>query len=82
VSPKLKRLSGPEVVSLFRGLGFSVAKQNGSHVKLVRVTSTGERQILTVPNHTELDVGTLHAIVRQASRFVSEHDLREHFYSL
>ena len=82
MSPKLKRLSGPEVVAIFRGLGFSVANQRGSHVKLVRVTSTGERQILTVPNHTELDVGTLHAIVRQASRFVSEHDLREHFYSL
>ncbi|WHZ28202.1 MAG: hypothetical protein OJF51_003000 [Nitrospira sp.] len=37
--------------------------------------------MLTVPLHTELDTGTLRAIVRQASRFISESDLHTHFYT-
>jgi predicted RNA binding protein YcfA (HicA-like mRNA interferase family) len=60
-------------------LGFSVVSQRGSHMKLRRIV-TGETQTLTIPAHTELDAGTLRAIIRQASRFVPEQDLRLHFY--
>ena len=38
-------------------------------------------QTLTVPNHAELDTGTCRAILRQASRYIPESDLRPHFYS-
>ena len=38
-------------------------------------------QTLTVPAHSELDTGTLRAILRQASRFVPEDDLHPFFYS-
>jgi predicted RNA binding protein YcfA (HicA-like mRNA interferase family) len=48
--PKLRRLSGDEVVSIFRGFGFRVAAQHGSHIKLVRDSPTG-RQVLTSPAH-------------------------------
>ena len=45
--PKLKRLSGPEAVSVLQRFGFSILSQRGSHIKLRRVTATGEKQTLT-----------------------------------
>jgi predicted RNA binding protein YcfA (HicA-like mRNA interferase family) len=80
VSPRLKRLSGDQVVAILKGLGFVKESQRGGHVKLVRAGPEGERQVLTVPLHSELDVGTLRAIVRQAARFVTEAELRARFY--
>lgn len=77
----LKVLSGTEVVSILSAFGFSMASQKGSHVKLVRTLPGGERQSLTIPLHDELDRGTLKAIIRQASRFIPEESLHEHFYS-
>src|SRR5688572_4661566 len=59
--PKLKRLSAAEVVSVLQRFGFSVHTQRGSHLKLRRVGSAGEKQTLTIPNHRELDTGTCHA---------------------
>ena len=76
--PKLRRLSGDEVVTIFRSFGFQVTSQRGSHVKLVREAPTG-RQVLTIPAHRELDTGTLRAIIRQASRFVAADALHPHF---
>ena len=81
MSPKLKQLSGPEVTSIFHALGFETHSQRGSHVKLRRITATGEKQTLTIPTHTELDIGTLRAIIRQATRYIPESELRPHFYS-
>ena len=78
--PKLRRLSGDEVVTVFRGFGFRVAAQRGSHIKLVRDSPSG-RQVLTIPAHRELDTGTLRAIIRQASRFVAADELEPHFRS-
>jgi len=78
--PKLKSLPAKKVISIFVQLGFSVARQKGSHIKLVRET-IGGRQVLTVPNHKELDKGTLKGIYNQASPFVSDSDLRKHFYT-
>jgi predicted RNA binding protein YcfA (HicA-like mRNA interferase family) len=76
--PKLRRLSGDEVVSIFRGFGFRVAAQHGSHIKLVRDSPSG-RHVLTIPAHRELDIGTLRAIIRQASRFVAADELEPLF---
>ena len=79
--PRLKRLSGHEVIRILEQFGFAVHSQRGSHVKLSRTASPGQRQTLTVPNHRELDTGTLQAIFRQASRFIPEDQLRPHFYT-
>jgi len=76
--PKLHRLSGDDVVSIFRRFGFRVAGQHGSHIKLVRDPPAG-RQVLTIPAHRELDTGTLRAIIRQAGRFVAADELEPHF---
>jgi predicted RNA binding protein YcfA (HicA-like mRNA interferase family) len=81
VSPKLKRLSGKEVLSILSKFDFTIHSQRGSHVKLRRISSAGEIQTLTIVMHDELDIGTLRAIVRQASRFISEEQLRLDFFS-
>ncbi|MBI2482030.1 MAG: type II toxin-antitoxin system HicA family toxin [Candidatus Vogelbacteria bacterium] len=78
--PKLKRLSQKEVIKILEGFGFIVAKQRGSHIKMRRETDFGF-QILTVPNHRDIDRGTLKAIFNQTSKFVSEDELRDKFYT-
>ena len=78
--PKLRVLSGREVLTILRGFGFQDLLQRGSHIKLRRVIA-GQTQTLTVPNHDEIDRGTLQAIYRQAGRFVPESELREEFFT-
>ncbi len=79
--PRLRRLSGAEVIAILGRFGFILHAQRGSHSKLRRVLVDGTVQTLTVPVHDELDAGTCRAILRQASRFVPEQDLRPHFYT-
>ena len=52
--PRLRRLTAREVLRILRGFGFEVAGMRGSHAKLVRVLTSGERQTLTVPVHPQL----------------------------
>ena len=77
---KLRVLSGLHVIEILRAFGFEEFGQRGSHVKLRRVLRDGRRQTLTVPNHREIDRGTLHAIYRQACRYVPEAQLRARFF--
>jgi predicted RNA binding protein YcfA (HicA-like mRNA interferase family) len=79
--PKLRRLSAADVVSVFQQFGFFILTQRGSHIKMRRLTQTGEKQTLTIPNHRQLDTGTCHAIFRQACRYISPDDLRPFFYT-
>jgi len=79
--PRLRPLSGEEVIDILGSFGFVIHSQRGSHVKLRRVTVSGGLQTLTIPRHKELDHGTLRAIFRQAARFVPEEQLRPHFYA-
>ena len=78
---RLRRLTSREVLRILRGFGFEIVSIRGSHAKLVRVTASGERQVLTVPVHAELQVGTIRAIYRQASRFIDSAELQRKFYS-
>jgi len=78
--PRLRRVSGQELVRALASFGFRPTSQRGSHVKLLRLTPEGEKQVLVVPDHRELDPGTLRAIFRQASRYVPIDALRPHFY--
>jgi len=78
--PKLRVLSGKEVVKILSKFGFEVVSQRGSYVKLRRILPDGTKQTLTVPLHDELDKGTLKAIIRQASRYIPEEELRPYFY--
>ena len=73
-------MSGRAALAILQSFGFEVQSQRGSHVKLRRDGPNGERQTLTIPNHLELDTGTLRAIIRQAARYVAVDDLQRHFY--
>ena len=79
--PKMRTLSGTEVVAIFGEFGFRPVSQRGSHLKLRRVLEDGSTQTLTVPNHKEIDRGTLQAIFRQASRFIPESELHRVFFT-
>jgi predicted RNA binding protein YcfA (HicA-like mRNA interferase family) len=78
---RLRRLAARDVLAILKGFGFEIVATRGSHAKLRRVTAGGERQTLTLPLHKDLDVGTIQAIYRQATRFIAESDLRTRFYS-
>jgi predicted RNA binding protein YcfA (HicA-like mRNA interferase family) len=78
--PRLRRLSGDELIRILGSFGFEIASQSGSHAKLLRERD-GQRQILVVPRHRQLDTGMCRAIFKQACRFIPEDELRPHFYS-
>ena len=62
---KLPRLSGKKVIKILSKIGFNVVRQRGSHVIMKKETSEGKFG-LVVPNHKEIDRGTLLEIIRQA----------------
>ncbi|MBI3051853.1 type II toxin-antitoxin system HicA family toxin [Candidatus Woesearchaeota archaeon] len=62
---KLPRLSGPEVIKALSKAGFKAARQRGSHIILVKEIEGG-RKAVVVPNHKEIDKGTLLEIIRQS----------------
>jgi predicted RNA binding protein YcfA (HicA-like mRNA interferase family) len=79
--PKLRALTGRDLLGIFAAFGFEPASQRGSHVKLRRLLPGGVRQTLTIVLHDEVDKGTLRAIFRQAVRYVPESELRPHFFT-
>lgn len=79
--PRLRRLTSREILGIPGDFGFEVASMRGSHAKLVRMTASGERQVLTVPVHSQLQTGTVRAIYRQASRFIPGDELRAKFFA-
>ncbi|MEM8963838.1 MAG: type II toxin-antitoxin system HicA family toxin [Acidobacteriota bacterium] len=66
---KLPRLSGRQCVRALEKLGFHVKRQKGSHIVLRRDDPFAQT---VVPDHKELDRGTLRAILRQAQISVDE----------
>jgi len=78
--PKLKVLSGKDLIKIFSHFGFNIQSQKGSHIKLSRVTLK-QKQVLVIPNHNEIDIGTLKAIYRQANKYMSEKELFPFFYN-
>lgn len=59
---KLPQVSGPELVLALEKLGFSVRRQHGSHIIMRRDDPYAQT---VVPNHRQIDRGTLRAILRQ-----------------
>ncbi len=66
---RLPRVSGPEVVVALQKAGFSVRRQHGSHIILRRDAPFAQT---VVPNHRQIDRGTLRAILRQTDLSVEE----------
>lgn len=66
---KLPVVSGSECIKALAKIGFVIVRQRGSHIVLVR---ENPKNTVIVPNHKELDRGTLRAIIRQADLTVEE----------
>jgi len=58
-------VSGREVIKILKKIGYEPTRQKGSHIILVKETS-GSKRALIVPDHKEVDLGTLVEIIRQA----------------
>ena len=59
--PKLPHVSGAEIQRALERLGFTKVRQSGSHVVMKR-----EGKGCVVPMHSEVKVGTLAGLLRQA----------------
>ena len=65
----LPRISGRAAVAALSKAGFVLRRQRGSHMVLRRDDPFAQT---VVPDHTELDRGTLRAIIRQSGLTVEE----------
>jgi predicted RNA binding protein YcfA (HicA-like mRNA interferase family) len=65
----LPRISGRDCVKALGRIGFVFIRQHGSHIILRRPEPFAQ---LVVPDHKELDRGTLRAIIRQAGISIEE----------
>ncbi|MBS3916527.1 MAG: type II toxin-antitoxin system HicA family toxin [Sulfuritalea sp.] len=62
---KLRLLSGREVCSILEKHGFVEVRRRGSHVVMQRRSNDSTISV-PVPDHKELRIGTLQAIIRQS----------------
>jgi predicted RNA binding protein YcfA (HicA-like mRNA interferase family) len=66
---KLADISGKETVKSFEKAGWRFMGQVGSHVIMVK---PGVRANLSIPQHKELSVGTLRALIRNSGLTTDE----------
>ena len=63
--PRLPRnVSGQKAVSVFRKLGFDFVRQRGSHIIMRRLSPEGN-DVVVIPDHDYLAVGTLKKILQK-----------------
>ena len=62
-------VSGAQAVRVFERAGWVIARQKGSHIILKKPATF---HTLSVPDHDELDPGTLRSVIRKAGLTVEE----------
>ncbi len=62
-------ISGRECVKALQKKGYLFIRQTGSHIIIRRTDPFSQ---ITVPDHKELDRGTLRSIIRQANLSIDE----------
>lgn len=63
--PKLRVLSGRQLMAILAQHGFQEIRQKGSHV-IMQLTQDDGTLTIPVPDHREIRIGTLMPIVRQS----------------
>ena len=63
--PRLPRISSKKAIRALERLGFEQVRQTGSHVVMKKITGDGTIGCI-VPMHSELKIGTLSGILKQA----------------
>lgn len=66
---RLANISGKEAVKAFQKAGWQTIGQVGSHLVMVK---PGVKANLSIPQHKELSVGTLRALIRHSGLTVEE----------
>lgn len=67
--PPVPLLRPREVVRAFERLGWSIARQRGSHIVM---TKPGHIATLSIPDHPEVARGTLRTLIAKAGLTVEE----------
>ena len=57
-----KNLTGKDLVTALKQLGYTQTRQRGSHIRLT--TKLNGQHHITIPNHQPLKPGTLSAIIK------------------
>ena len=65
----LPRISGRDAIRALSKAGFVIIRQSGSHIVIKRSEPFAQ---LVIPDHKELDTGTLRAIIHQADISVND----------
>lgn len=66
---RLANISGKKTTKAFSKAGWEIVGQVGSHVVM---TKEGHRANLSIPQHKELSIGTLRALIKSADMTVAE----------
>jgi len=66
---RLNNISGKEAARAFEKADWRIIGQVGSHLVMVK---PGVRANLSIPQHKELSIGTLRALIRHAEMTVDE----------
>jgi predicted RNA binding protein YcfA (HicA-like mRNA interferase family) len=66
---RLNGISGKQTVKVFKKYDWQVMGQVGSHVVMVK---KGERANLSIPQHKELSIGTLRALIRNSGLSIED----------
>ncbi len=69
MSVRVKLCSGVEAVKKFKRAGWTVDRQVGSHIMLVKPDYP---YTLSIPQHRELGVGLLRKLIKQANLSIEE----------
>ena len=81
--PKLRRLSGKDVIEILQRLGYTIVLTRGSHFRLELLREVGGKCRVTVPVHGKqtLTIPTLKSIYRDVVRCLSEEIAHPLFYT-
>ena len=67
--PKLPRISGKDAIKAFKKIGWTVARQRGSHIIM---TKSGSIYTLSIPNKSILAPGLMRGLISKANLTVNE----------
>ena len=58
-------LTGLELARALKALGYSITRQNGSHIRVTTLENGEHHEV--VPNHSPIKIGTLRSILRNVA---------------
>ena len=62
-------VSGDELVTLLKKLGYEVSRQTGSHIRLA--TNEHGKHLVTIPKHKHIKIGTLNNILNHVANHLT-----------